>query len=261
MVTSKLVAVDLDGTLIQTNGNIPDSLLRIIKNLSHEGIKFAIVTGRMTETAEKYAKIIGGASIVSYNGSVVKKKDGTYIKKIIPPRLVQTMAKFCKVNELYLQMYHSGKIYAIGKSCYLDSDPDSKIVESQIVSNFTKIKTYPTPKMIIASDEEKILGLSEKIRKIFYNLCVSRSSAKVIEVTPKGIDKKYGLITIAEDLGVDKSEVIAIGNDMNDLPMIEWAGVGVAVSNAPDALKSKANIISKNICSAGVQEVLEYLFY
>ena len=83
MVTSKLVAVDLDGTLIQTNGNIPDSLLRIIKNLSHEGIKFAIVTGRMTETAEKYAKIIGGASIVSYNGSVVKKKDGKYLKNII----------------------------------------------------------------------------------------------------------------------------------------------------------------------------------
>ncbi|MCQ2085874.1 MAG: Cof-type HAD-IIB family hydrolase [archaeon] len=260
-LTSKLVAMDLDGTLIQANGSIPDSLLCIIKNLSRRGIKFAIVTGRMTETAEKYAKIIGGASTISYNGSVVKKKNGTYVKKMIPLRSVRNMIKFCRINELYLQMYHNGKIYASGKSSYLSSDPDSKMVESQIIANFTKIKTHPTPKMIIASEEEKMPSLMEEIKEMFCTLYISRSSTQIIEVTPEGIDKKHGLNIVAEDLGVDRSDVIAIGNDMNDLPMIEWAGTGIAVSNAPNELKNKANIISKQTSSAGVQEALELIFH
>ena len=92
------------------------------------------------------------------------------------------------------------------------------------------------------------------------NEFVDNSSKYVIEIMPKDIDKGYGLSVVAESLGIDRKETVAIGDSMNDLAMVEWAGVGVAVSNADDRLKSAADIVTKEPMSLGVLEIADRLF-
>ena len=86
------------------------------------------------------------------------------------------------------------------------------------------------------------------------------SSRYVIEIMPKGIDKGYGLSVVAESLGIDRKDVVAVGDSMNDLAMVEWAGVGVAVANADNRLKSAADIVTKESMSSGVLEIADRLF-
>ena len=89
---------------------------------------------------------------------------------------------------------------------------------------------------------------------------MANSSRFVIEIMPKGIDKGYGLSVVADSLGISRDETVAVGDSMNDLAMVEWAGVGVAVSNADERLKSAADIVTEKEMSLGVLEIADRLF-
>ena len=113
--------------------------------------------------------------------------------------------------------------------------------------------------MIIA-DPSETSGIIDDISAMHPSLSVTQSSAYVIEVMPKGVDKSHGLRMVCEHLDIDREDVIAFGDNKNDIAMIEWAGTGVAVANAVDELKDVADIVSKGEMSDGVQEILDKYF-
>lgn len=259
---AKLVAMDMDGTLTEKDGSIPFSLVQVLRDLSSKGVRFALATGRMTETADLYAKRLGGASVISYNGSRVRRSDGSLISKDIPLFIVEVMAAYCKHEGLYLQMYHDGKILAKDSAREFRSDLDGKIAEVVNVDDFTKIRLNPTPKCVIVTTEDRVPDILDDLAGIFGDkLYVTQSSPCVIEILPANVNKAYGLSLVAKDLGIRQEDVIAIGDGLNDLSMIEWAGTGVAVANAAQGLKDSADMVTEQCSSEGVEEALRKLFY
>ena len=123
-----------------------------------------------------------------------------------------------------------------------------------------KTKLGPTPKMIALELSDRVDDVLERIRKRFPQLSMANSSRYVIEIMPKGVDKGYGLSMVAENLGIDRRDVVAVGDSMNDLPMVQWAGTGVALANADERLKSSADVVTKERMSLGVLEVADTLF-
>ena len=128
------------------------------------------------------------------------------------------------------------------------------------VGDLRKAILEPTPKMVALELSDRVDDIIVKMRERFPQLSMANSSRYVIEIMPKGIDKGYGLSMVAKSLGISKEETVAIGDSMNDLPMVEWAGLGVAVANADERLKSAADKVTKEEMSYGVLEIVNELF-
>ncbi len=256
----RLLTMDLDKTLLRTDGSIPDETVRRLRELRSEGVHLALCTGRVRVSAEHYAEIIGGASVVSFNGSVIRTEDGTVRRSSIPADTVKDVLDFCYENGVYIQFYDGDTILVDRHTPELETDLDINFTKYVECGDLRKIDIRSTPKMVALEMSDKVDDVISEMRERFPQLTMTNSSRYVIEIMPKGIDKGYGLSVVAESLGISKDETVAIGDSMNDLAMVEWAGVGVAVANADDRLKSVADIVTENEMSLGVLEIADRLF-
>ena len=256
----RLLAMDLDKTLLRTDGSIPDETVRRLRELRSEGVHLALCTGRVRVSAEHYAEIIGGASVVSFNGSVIRTEDDTVRKSSIPADTVKDVLDFCYENDVYIQFYDGDTILVEKHTPELDTDLDTRFTKYVECGDLRKIDIRPTPKMVALELSDKVDDIIAEMRERFPQLSMANSSRYVIEIMPKGIDKGYGLSVIADSLGINRDETVAVGDSMNDLAMVEWAGVGVAVSNADERLKSAADIVTEKEMSLGVLEIADRLF-
>ena len=256
----RLLAMDLDKTLLQKDGSIPDEVVSKLRELRSRGVHLALCTGRVRASAEHYAKVIGGASVVSFNGSVIRTEDGTVKESEIPADTVRKVLDFCYENDVYVQFYRNDTILVDRRTPELDTDLDIHFTDYEECGDLRLIDIEASPKMVALEMSDRVDDVIIKMRKEFPELTMNNSSRYVIEIMPKGIDKGYGLSVVAESLGISRDETVAVGDSMNDLAMVEWAGVGVAVSNADDRLKSSADIVTGRPMSMGVLEIAERLF-
>ncbi len=256
----RLLAMDLDKTLLRTDGSIPDEVVGRLKELSSEGVHLAICTGRVRKSAEHYAKLIGGASVVSFNGSVIRDESGNVRTSEIPLALVYDVLDFCYENGVYIQMYRDDTIMVDKFTPELETDLDTNFTSYEEVGDLRRMDLDPTPKMVALELSDRVDDIIVRMKERFPQLSMANSSRYVIEIMPKGIDKGYGLSVVAESLGIDRKDVVAVGDSLNDLAMVEWAGVGVAVANADDRLKSAADTVTKEPMSLGVLEIANKLF-
>ena len=252
--------MDLDKTLLMEDGSIPDAVVARLKKLRKNGVHFAICTGRVRASAEHYAKMIGGASIVSFNGSVVITENGRELRSFIPLALVKEVLDFCYENNVYVQLYDGETILVDHFTEELKTDLDINFTKYEERGDLRCTELCPTPKMVALELSDRVDDIIVKMRERFPQLSIANSSRYVIEIMPTGIDKASGLRMVARDLGIVSREVVAVGDSMNDLPMIKWAGTGVAVANADDRLKPYADVITKEKMSLGMLEVADTLF-
>ena len=256
----RLLAMDLDKTLLQKDGSIPDETVGRLRELRSKGVHLALCTGRVRASAEHYAEIIGGASVVSFNGSVIRTEDGKVRESEIPADTVKKVLDFCYENGVYVQFYRNDTILVDHHTPELDTDLDIHFTDYVECGDLRLTDVKASPKMVALEMSDRVDDVILKMREEFPQLTMNNSSRYVIEIMPKGIDKGYGLSVVAESLGIDRKEIVAVGDSMNDLAMVEWAGVGVAVSNADDRLKSAADIVTKEPMSLGVLEIADRLF-
>ena len=256
----RLLAMDLDKTLLRADGSVPDEVVGRLRELNSDGIRIALCTGRVTRSAEHYARLIGGASIVSFNGSVIRPENGETIMSDIPLALASEVLDFCYENDLYVQYYRGEVIVVDHCTPELETDHDIMYTSYEEVGDLRKAILEPTPKMVALELSDRVDDIIARMRERFPQLSMANSSRYVIEIMPKGIDKGYGLSEVAKSLGISKEETVAIGDSMNDLPMIEWAGLGVAVANADGRLKAAADRVTEKEMSCGVLEIIDELF-
>ena len=256
----RLLAMDLDKTLLKADGSVPDEVVGRLKELNSKGVHIALCTGRVTRSAEHYARLIGGASIVSFNGSVIRLRNGETIVSDIDLALASEVLDFCYENNVYVQYYRGEVIVVDHTTPELETDHDIEYTSYEEVGDLRKAILEPTPKMVALELSDRVDDIIVRMRERFPQLSMANSSRYVIEIMPKGIDKGYGLSVVAKSLGIGKEETVAIGDSMNDLPMIEWAGLGVAVANADDRLKAAADKVTEKEMSYGVLEIADELF-
>lgn len=256
----RLVAMDLDKTLVMPDGTVPDEVVRRLRGLRSEGVELAICTGRVRPSAEYYADLIGGASVVSFNGSFIRTDDGKILETCIPLALVKEVVDFCYSIGVYVQLYRGNTILIEKFTKELETDRDIHFTDYEELGDLSKAELCDSPKLIALELSDKVDECLEQMIERFPQLNITHSSRYVLEIMPRNISKAYGLEKVAECLGISREETVAIGDSMNDLSMIQWAGKGVAVGNADDDLKRNADIVTKNEMAYGVLEALDLLF-
>lgn len=261
----KLIAVDLDGTLLDSKSQIPPANKLSLQRARENGHEVVIITGREYFSSVHVAKELDfekyGGILSSSNGANVYdfKKKKSIINHFLDRSIVKDMIESGLSFGFDYIVYHQGEI--------LVENPRAHALAYMAQKNKLPVKVIENLKDKIDFDLNKLLftGEAEIISEHFKEFTNKFSSfanpvnsmPESIDVMPRGIHKGRSLIEIAEHLGISKENTIAFGDEINDETMIEMAGVGVAMGNANEKIKEIADYISLTNDQAGVAYYLE----
>ncbi|EPH99848.1 Cof-like hydrolase [Enterococcus faecalis 13-SD-W-01] len=262
----KLVAIDLDGTLLNEEKCISDRNKEALRKAKEQGVKIVLCTGRplaaMAHYLEELTLVEEGDFSITFNGGLVQQNDtGTIIeKKVMQVSDIQALYELAAQLELPLDVLSDGTVLQLPtapekQSLYnvLNSLLDFQTAELEMITEDMILN-----KAVIAYDQSILDPKIQEIPAHFHEKYeIIKTRSMLLEFMPKGVTKAYGISLLAADLGILPEEVMAIGDEENDLPMVEYAGMGVAMDNAVDAVKAVANYITSSNEEDGVAEVIE----
>ena len=260
----KLIAIDMDGTLLREDKTISDRTKEAIKKAIEKGVKIVLASGRPIEGLVRYLEELQLVTeedyVMSFNGSVIQN---VKTKEIISKNIL----KGSDLKVLYKLAQQIGvNIHAFTKQgCVTPVMNEYTKLEGSINGievhemDFNKIDDDEDVIKVMFIDPEPVLA--EAIEKIpahtYEDFTVVRSAPYFLEFLNKASSKGTGVKALAEHLGILKEEVICIGDAGNDLDMIEFAGLGVAMGNAFEEVKAAADYITLDNNSDGVAHVIE----
>ena len=258
----KLIAVDMDGTLLNDQCVITPRTVAAINKAVSRGVIFTISTGRPIQGVEQYIEQLQlKAPVITYNGAMIVSSDTgkTLFSKTIEPRdalkilncgleLGVTMCIWAN-NQLYCNgLNERVKFYeSISGVAAVAADDYATLAESGI----TKILWYDEVDVIADIQQKLSKNSFEKV-----TFCTSRPY--FLEFFHSEVSKADAMDKIGQLCGVKREEMIAVGDGFNDLPMIDYAGLGVAMANAPDEVQKRADYVTQHSNNDdGIAEVIE----
>lgn len=260
----EILVLDVDGTLMRTDKVISEKTIAEIVRVQEAGIKVAIASGRCTAgimpTARKIRLDEFGGYIVSYNGGCISNcQTGEIIYNInLPDGIVQEIYEFSKKEKTGIMTYHDNDIIAENDADqYIQIDAKGCDIDIHVVEDFGREVTYPVNKCLLTGDPDYMEGVEPRAAKAFEGrLSVYRSEDFYVEMMPLGIDKAYGLSKLLKKLGYTRSQMICCGDGFNDISMIEYAGLGVAMANASEQVRARADYIAPHCDEDGLVDVI-----
>ena len=268
----KLVASDLDGTLLNKNKEITPRLFDALKKLDELGIYFVPSTGRPFGTVPQAIKELPFLKyVITSNGATIY--DATEKKNIIEnyltPEAVDAVIEIARELPVITEYFIEGKAY-IAKKVYDDLTPFD-LTESHV----TYIKNSRTPVEDFWDEMKRNNTVLENINLVFRDMelrkktwdrlkalglaSVTAATTKNIEITSLYATKAKALEKLCEVLGFTRENVLAMGDGDNDMPMIQFAGIGVAMANGEEHIKQAADIIADDCNNFGAAKILEQI--
>ncbi|MDI9639976.1 Cof-type HAD-IIB family hydrolase [Geitlerinema splendidum] len=254
-----MIAIDLDGTLL-THERVPHPAnLNSIRQASCAGISICLASGRAFQTMQPFAAQLGNPGpIVSCNGAYVRSESGEVILDVsLPPEAVSLIAKYARELDIHTNTYIGS---AIGFS---HAGTWAELYEGRtgchgISMAWKEIEGSRPSKLLFVDQPEKIEIYKSEMQDLLarYQISVISSEPEYVEFLPPGITKQTGVAAAARHLGIDRLEVAAIGDWLNDLEMVEWAGWGAAVANAHPDVKAAADTVVSSNDEGGVSEFI-----
>ncbi len=254
----KLVALDLDDTLLAPNFRISQETITSIQKVRQQKVGITISTGRMFLSALPYAMQLGiDVPLITYQGALVKNSlsgEVLYYKPV-PGELAHEIMNIFKDCGVHYHSYFDDRLVmetlsAEGKAYSLLAGVEATVVNDLAES----LETNDAMKiMAISPNEGKILELERCLQSSYADkLHITRSKPHFLEVMHPEADKSKALQVVARHYKIEREEVLAIGDSYNDMEMIKWAGVGVAMGNAVKALQETADFITASNSEEGV---------
>lgn len=248
----KMLALDLDGTLTNSEKKITPKTRAALEKAMEKGVTVVLASGRPTvgilPLAEELNLKERGGCILAYNGGKIMDctTGETLYQKQFPPEMIRPVCDFVKEMGVNVLCYDMNGIVTeqpddewAGREAMICKVPVQK------VEDLATYLDYPICKLLITLDPAKMAATEPEAKARFSDkLGVFRSCDFFIEVVPKGVAKDHSLEALLARKGLTRENLMAVGDGMNDLPMIRLAGVGVAMANADPAVKAEANYVT-----------------
>ena len=257
----KLFVSDIDGTLVMPGQYPSEKNVEAIQKMIDAGIIFTIATGRMYRAALNIAKKCGvNVPIITYNGALIKTVDGEVIyKNCLEPEMVLELVKFFEEKNIHLQTYSEDILRYPKKNKITDSyETSQKVLGEPVGWDDLKKYTSDVCKVLgIFENGEENFKISRELKEKFGDkIDITKSTDIFAEIINKGVSKAAATKILAQKYGFEKSEVAAIGDADNDLPMLLAAGTSIAMGNATDEVKKSCTFITKNCAEDGFAEAV-----
>lgn len=261
----RMIVLDLDGTLTNRDKVITPHTKAMLMEAQKRGKIVALASGRPSPgviplTEELELERYGGY-ILSFNGGIIKNcKSGEVVcETLLPVEANKKIAEQAKEHRVALMTYRGNEL--------LTDQPDCEYVRLEArISNLKIVKAedmasdidFAVPKMIMTDDGDYLSTVEGKVKAALgKNFSVYRSEPFFLEILPKGIDKAQCLDKLLRKIGIGREEIIACGDGYNDLTMIQYAGLGVAMENAVLPVRNAADFITYSNNEDGVAHVVE----
>jgi len=258
----RLLALDLDGTILADLHTIPPRTQAAIKAAAARGVYVALATGREYDITHKFVELLGlttpticyqGALI--YNGSTGE----TIGREGIPVPLAHQLIDLARTHRLALQL-------CLGETGTYVEAPSSLSRQTmtavgatvQEVSDLKQVITTPPIKGLIVHPADEAETLTRELKSTLNgSLNIFRSHATLIEITSPLVSKGHALAALADYYHIPQAEVMAIGDHDNDIEMLAWAGLGVAMGHATSGAKAAAGVIAPPLSEEGAAWAIE----
>ena len=284
----KLVAIDLDGTLLDSYGQVSERNKNAIKSAIDKGTKVVLASGRGTMSVQNFATEIGADEyMICGNGSIVYdlKQQKIVYEEFLSQKKVLQLIKICEENSIYYSIYTEKGI--IAKTLNYNvlfynhenaNKPDNKktniyltedvyqYVLNRKESDYTKITVCDNNNIIFNSIIRKIRGINgidvldvgHMTRKLLkFGTEVYSIEYFYTEITNENTDKWNAIKFLINDLGIDKEEVMTIGDNVNDQTMLKNAGLGVVMANSAPYIQKMVNVVTDTNNNDGVAQAIE----
>jgi Cof subfamily protein (haloacid dehalogenase superfamily) len=268
-VAVKLLVLDIDGTIAGKSNQVSDRVKAAVAAARSLGVNVAIATGRMYASALRFHREIGAnAPLMAYQGAWIQDPTSETVARHVPvnPAMAIELIDYYTRGELKdrlsVQIYADDKLYASGLSEDIEHYVSRSKIEAYVVEDLREIIAQKPPTKVLAMSGD--LGLIQELMadlKTNYSpeqLHITTSVPEFLEVTGAGINKGTAIDFVAREIyNIDRSEVMAIGDNHNDLEAILYAGIGIAMGNAPQSVKDEADWVTTGVDEDGVAVAIE----
>ncbi|MEC0273720.1 MULTISPECIES: Cof-type HAD-IIB family hydrolase [Peribacillus] len=269
----RLLAVNIDGTLLQSNGRLNKSTKEAIDYVHQKGVHVALVTSRNYHSAKKVAKALKiNPMIVAQQGAFVgaSMEKPIMVKRIseeLTAELVQMLEKTtCQILLIHEKYSLGNRVNLpenlLGKSVmYLN---DQNIYAQNYVDDISEElidqPMAPTKMDIIFPEKNARNDMLKLIKEMFPEVDVLLHPGHKLTIVPKGVSKWSGVLYLADHLAVKRTEIVSIGDGLDDMEMIAGSGLGVAMGNADEEVRKVAKWVTRSNDQDGVAYMLREFF-
>lgn len=261
----KVLVLDIDGTLTNSKKEITENTKKSIIRVMEEGHVVILASGRPTPGMRRYEAELElekyGGYLLSFNGGkIMNCKTGEIVyQQTLPPHILLGLYKFAVQNDCGLMTY-------LGDTIILGTRKDEFVqIESKIngmpikeVEDMIRFVDFEMNKCLMTAPVDKAPEYEERLKELYGDIAsIYRSEPFFIEIMPKGVDKAASLDRMLCTLGLKRENTICCGDGFNDMTMIAYAGVGVAMENAQETVKEAADFVTKSNDEDGIVTVIE----
>ena len=255
----KLVATDIDGTIFIPEKEFTSGVKNCIKKLSDKGIKVVLVTGRMNAVATKIANDLGlDTPVVSYQGGLVVENGIKLYERYLTEDQAERILSWAARENIHINLYNDDILYSESE-CYEVQRYCNNLHTERTIKNFSEIKKDKINKILAIDyhNPERISRYEKELPIMFPDLYIVKSTPYFLEFSNPEASKKCAVEFLQEYWGLKKEEILTIGDQNNDIALLQAGGLKIAMGNATDELKEIADHVTDSVFDDGFVKAIE----
>lgn len=255
----KLVATDIDGTIFIPEKEFTIGVRNCIKELCDRGIKVVLVTGRMNAAATKIAQDLGLTTpVVSYQGGLVVENGEKLYERYLTEEQTSRVLDWASSVNIHINLYNDDILYSENE-CYEVQRYCNNLHTEHTVKKFCEIKKDKINKLLAIdySNPERISRYEKELQEIFPDLYIVKSTPYFLEFSSPQASKKCAVEFLQKHWSLKKEEILTIGDQNNDIALLQAGGVKIAMGNATEELKAVADYITSSVYEDGFVAAME----
>jgi 5-amino-6-(5-phospho-D-ribitylamino)uracil phosphatase len=246
----RLVALDIDGTVVDHDGALPEAVRKAVGRVLDADVPVVLATGRSWHGTRPVFDELGlppGPSVAS-NGAVVVSYPPQEIRKAVtfdPREVIKKVVQFAPGTLIAVE--------EIGRGYRLNGHfPGGDLTGEMIIESIEQLSARPVTRIILRDPDRSDEDFTSLARHLgLHGVTYFVGWSAWLDIAPLGVNKASGLQDVADDLGVDPTDVLAFGDGRNDIEMLRWAGRGVAIGDAPEDVQQAADVVTDTFVDGG----------
>jgi len=266
----KMIVMDMDYTLLNADKGVSPRNKEALRKAGEKGVLLVVATGRIYVSARFYAGLLNiETPIIASNGAIIREglTNKTIFKSILSSKVAVKMIELCREKGLFCHLFSDNTVftekiinvssrYTEWNKTLEDEDKINIKVVSRLEDAVKKDGNKIVKAVVVDSNEDSLRYIRNNLNSMGAS-SVSQSLKGNMEVMNKGVSKGNAIKILCELYNIDRNSVIAIGDNENDISMIEYAGMGIAMGNASDNVKEKADYVTGDYLEDGVAQAIE----
>jgi len=256
----KLMAVDIDGTLLDSRGRITEGVKKAVRLGVEKGLIFTISSGRPVQGIRPLIRELGiDLPVITYNGAMVitGKSEEILYERRMPPENAKRVIELGNEYGTSVMVWAGNRLFVNKVNDRAYKYAENSGVKPELIGSVDEVVKNGVSKVLWYDDADVIEKYKNDVgRHLNKNITYHTSQPIYLEFVDKNASKAIAMEKLGERFGIRREEMIAVGDGYNDLSMIEYAGLGVAMGNAPDEIKARADYVTLTNDEDGVAHVI-----